>query len=64
MRVFLAVVVAVAAASVTSACSSHGAGLYKAPPGQVQKVTGYNPASGKFKGAPANLQAPGKGNAK
>jgi hypothetical protein len=27
----------------------HGHGKAKAPPGQVQKATGYNPASGKKK---------------
>lgn len=28
---------------------SHSGKVKKAPPGQVQKATGYNPASGKIK---------------
>ena len=64
MRIFLAVLAAVVSAWTMPACSSGGRGQYKAPPGQVQKMTGYNPASGKFKGAPAAPKAPGKGKLK
>ena len=32
-------------------CGGSGQGAW-APPGQVQKKTGFNPASGKYKGQP------------
>ncbi len=58
MRIFLAVLIAVTFVWAIPACSSSGGGGWKAPPGQVQKKTGYNPASGKAKGAPAGPKAP------
>ena len=65
MRIYLAVLLAVCFAWMMPACSSSSSGgSYKAPPGQVQKKTGYNPASGKAKGAPAGPKAPGPGKGK
>ena len=68
MRTLLAVLVAVSFAWTIPACSS-GGGSWKAPPGQVQKKTGYNPASGKVKGTPGpgkvkGAPVPGKGKIK
>ena len=64
MRVLLAVLAAVAFVGTMPGCASGGRGPYKAPPGQVQKMTGYNPASGKVKGTPAAPKAPGRGKGK
>ena len=61
MRIFVTLIAALAFGLTLPACTTTAGHSGKVPPGQVQKATGYNPASGKFKGAPA---APSKGKSK